>query len=118
MADTEEQNAGAVEEPEETPGYKPPAEASLEEIRNKDREDESLEKYKEMLLGKAAAGGDSAIVCKYHRKWDISGVAYEHSSLCLHGLHRQYVKIWTETQNQGRWYIHKLCYPILVSLLM
>ncbi len=43
-------------EPEETPGYKPPAEKSLQEIQSLDQDDESLVRYKQALL----AGVDSA----------------------------------------------------------
>ena len=38
---------------EDTPGYKPPAPKSLNEIQNLDQEDESLKKYKDALLGQA-----------------------------------------------------------------
>ncbi|EDV27881.1 uncharacterized protein TRIADDRAFT_20518 [Trichoplax adhaerens] len=38
------------EEPEETPGYKAPAQKSLDEIKNLDADDESLVKYKQSLL--------------------------------------------------------------------
>ena len=48
----------ADEEPEETPGYKAPAQKSLAEIQQLDAEDESLVKYKQILL----AGVESA--CK------------------------------------------------------
>ena len=44
------------EDHEETPGYKPPAEKKLEDIVNQDVEDESLQKYKEALLGEGAVG--------------------------------------------------------------
>lgn len=44
------------DEPEETPGYKAPAQKSLDEIKNLDADDESLIKYKETLL----AGVDPA----------------------------------------------------------
>lgn len=37
--------------PDETPGYQPPAQKSVEEILKADAEDESLRKYKEALLG-------------------------------------------------------------------
>jgi len=57
MADTEEQVTPIEdEEPEETPGYKAPAQKSLDEIKNLDADDESLVKYKQTLLGGAAAG--------------------------------------------------------------
>lgn len=39
--------------PDETPGYQPPAQKSVEEILKADAEDESLRKYKETLLGTA-----------------------------------------------------------------
>lgn len=39
--------------PDETPGYQPPAQKSVEEILKADAEDESLRKYKEALLGTA-----------------------------------------------------------------
>lgn len=41
---------------EDTPGYKPPAEKKLEEIVNQDTEDESLQKYKQALLGEGVNG--------------------------------------------------------------
>lgn len=41
---------------EEDINYKPPAEASMQEILAKDKEDESLEKYKKALLGDGATG--------------------------------------------------------------
>ena len=48
-----------AQEPEETPGYKPPAKKTLEEIKKLDEEDESLRKYKEQLLaGCEGAGGN------------------------------------------------------------
>jgi len=50
------------EEPEETPGYKAPAQKSLNEIQNLDADDESLVKYKQTLLAgvdpKAAPADD------------------------------------------------------------
>jgi len=39
------------EEPDETPGYVPPAEKKLDDIVNQDPDDPSLEKYKKALLG-------------------------------------------------------------------
>jgi len=39
------------DEPEETPGYVPPAQKSLDEIQQLDADDESLVKYKQTLLG-------------------------------------------------------------------
>jgi Rho GDP-dissociation inhibitor len=36
---------------EETPGYKPPTAKALDDIVNQDQEDESLQKYKQALLG-------------------------------------------------------------------
>lgn len=37
--------------------YKPPPEKTIEQILEADKEDESLRKYKETLLGEAKAGG-------------------------------------------------------------
>lgn len=37
--------------------YKPPPEKTIEQIMEADKEDESLRKYKETLLGAAKAGG-------------------------------------------------------------
>lgn len=45
------------EEPEETPGYKAPAQKSLDEIKNLDADDESLVRYKQALLGGGASKG-------------------------------------------------------------
>ncbi|EDO36831.1 predicted protein [Nematostella vectensis] len=39
------------DEPEETPGYVPPAQKTWEEIQNLDADDEALVKYKQTLLG-------------------------------------------------------------------
>lgn len=44
------------EDDESTPGYKPPAPASLDAMLSKDTEDESLRKYKEALLGNISGG--------------------------------------------------------------
>ncbi len=49
------------EEHEETPGYQPPAEKSLDKILAQDKEDESLEKYKKTLLGENPL---DVLVCK------------------------------------------------------
>ena len=38
------------EDPEETPGYKAPAQKSLQQIQEQDQDDESLVKYKQALL--------------------------------------------------------------------
>lgn len=45
-----------------TPGYKPPAEKSMDAMLQLDAEDESLQKYKQQLLGSAA--GAESIFCK------------------------------------------------------
>ncbi|RLU24795.1 hypothetical protein DMN91_002885 [Ooceraea biroi] len=45
------------EELEVESSYKPPPEKSIEQILETDKEDESLRKYKETLLGEAKAGG-------------------------------------------------------------
>ncbi|XP_010742364.1 rho GDP-dissociation inhibitor 1 [Larimichthys crocea] len=47
--------AAANEESEAQVNYKPPAQKSLQEIQELDKDDESLRKYKEALLGSAAA---------------------------------------------------------------
>lgn len=71
MADTEPQQDPAIDndEPEETPGYVPPAQKSLKEIQDLDAEDESLVKYKQTLLAGAEAaanddGGPNVVVEK------------------------------------------------------
>jgi len=48
------------EEPEETPGYKAPAQKSLDEIKNLDADDESLVKYKQTLLAGVDPGASPA----------------------------------------------------------
>ncbi|XP_029294125.1 rho GDP-dissociation inhibitor 1 isoform X2 [Cottoperca gobio] len=50
--------AAANEEGDCPVNYKPPAQKSLQEIQELDQDDESLRKYKEALLGKAAAVTD------------------------------------------------------------
>ena len=60
MADPAEEVPAAIddEDPEETPGYKPPAQKTLDEIQNLDADDESLVRYKQALLaGAATASG-------------------------------------------------------------
>jgi len=44
------------EDQEEDTTYKPPPEKSLNEMINQDQDDESLRKYKEILLGESTAG--------------------------------------------------------------
>ena len=52
MAEQKEDLPPAVGDDDlETPGYVPPAPKSLNEIQNLDQEDESLNKYKDALLG-------------------------------------------------------------------
>lgn len=46
--------AAANEEGESQVDYKPPAQKSLQEIQELDKDDESLRKYKEALLGNAS----------------------------------------------------------------
>lgn len=46
--------AAANEESETAANYKPPAQKSLQEIQELDKDDESLRRYKEALLGKAS----------------------------------------------------------------
>lgn len=45
------------EEIEVESNYKPPPEKTIEQILEADKEDESLRKYKETLLGEAKSGG-------------------------------------------------------------
>lgn len=49
------------EEDTNAPGYKPPEFEPLENILKKDQEDESLNKYKQALLG----GGDAQDPCRF-----------------------------------------------------
>lgn len=53
MADDKELNAPVDEEDEDSPNYKPPAAKTLKDIVEADKEDTSLQKYKETLLGSA-----------------------------------------------------------------
>ncbi|XP_072225650.1 rho GDP-dissociation inhibitor 1 [Leuresthes tenuis] len=50
--------AAANDESDTSVNYKPPAQKSLDEIKELDKDDESLRKYKEALLGKAAVVAD------------------------------------------------------------
>ncbi|XP_012737740.1 rho GDP-dissociation inhibitor 1 [Fundulus heteroclitus] len=50
--------AEANEEKESDINYKPPAQKSLQEIQELDKDDESLQKYKQALLGKVAVVAD------------------------------------------------------------
>lgn len=45
------------EDVEAESNYKPPPEKSIEQILEADKEDESLRKYKETLLGESKTGG-------------------------------------------------------------
>lgn len=63
MADEDHKVAAAGEDEEETPGYKAPAQKSLEEIQNMDTNDESLKKYKEALLAGAKDMLDGVYLC-------------------------------------------------------
>lgn len=56
MSDPTGDHVDALEEELES-NYKPPPEKSIEQILEADKEDESLRKYKETLLGEAKAGG-------------------------------------------------------------
>lgn len=47
------------EMPETTPGYKVAEKVDLQTMLDKDKEDESLQRYKEQLLGAAAAADGS-----------------------------------------------------------
>lgn len=51
MADKNELAMEEEEEEETNLGYTPPAPKSLKEIQEQDKDDESLLKYKQMLLG-------------------------------------------------------------------
>lgn len=53
MSDKVEVEPKVVVDDEDVNNYKPPPEKSLNEIINADKEDESLKKYKEALLGNA-----------------------------------------------------------------
>lgn len=62
MADPEEQVAPIEDdEPEETPGYKAPAQKSVDEIQKLDADDESLVRYKQALLGSVNSGGEIVV---------------------------------------------------------
>jgi len=52
--------SGSDDEPEQTPGYKVSKKVDMDSIMKMDEEDESLRKYKEALLGKAALSGTAA----------------------------------------------------------
>lgn len=58
MSDPTGDHVDALEEDLEVESnYKPPPEKTIEQILETDKEDESLRKYKETLLGEAKAGG-------------------------------------------------------------
>ncbi|KAK7084417.1 hypothetical protein SK128_007428 [Halocaridina rubra] len=56
MAEEEEVQIEPVPDEEEETSYKPPPEKALIDMINQDQDDESLQKYKETLLGNSAAG--------------------------------------------------------------
>lgn len=56
--------AAANEETDSSVNYKAPAQKSLQEIQELDKDDESLRRYKEALLGKAnAVAGQCSTLC-------------------------------------------------------
>lgn len=56
------QIAAENEEDEHSVNYKPPAQKSIQEIQELDKDDESLRKYKEALLGRVAvSAGESGL---------------------------------------------------------
>lgn len=65
MAESEEQapQVNVDDDVDTTPGYKPPAEKSMNDMLQQDAEDESLQKYKAQLLGSAASA--ETIFCTY-----------------------------------------------------
>jgi len=62
MSDPTGDHIDALDEELES-SYKPPPEKTIEQILETDKEDESLRKYKETLLGEAKSGG--IIIGKY-----------------------------------------------------
>ena len=56
MADENVPIEAVPEEEEESLSYKPPPEKSINEMLEQDQEDDSLQKYKETLLGSATKG--------------------------------------------------------------
>ncbi|CAL8270481.1 unnamed protein product [Lota lota] len=61
MAEKEEKSIGEEGEDEAALNYTPPAQKSLQEITELDKEDESLNKYKQTLLGAVAIVADPSI---------------------------------------------------------
>ena len=63
--------------PTTTAGYKPPAQKTVEELKQLDQNDESLNKWKESLLKNAeaakAAGGDSRKVVVLSLAMEVQG---------------------------------------------
>uniref|UniRef100_A0A8C7Z4T1 Rho GDP-dissociation inhibitor 1 n=1 Tax=Oryzias sinensis TaxID=183150 RepID=A0A8C7Z4T1_9TELE len=53
--------AANAEESPDSVNYKPPAQKSLQEIQELDKDDESLRKYKEALLGNAGSVADPSV---------------------------------------------------------
>lgn len=75
--------AVANEEKESDINYKPPAQKSLQEIQELDKDDESLRKYKEALLGKAAVvAGSCRTRLVYQSVWPVSSLHHRMSAVC------------------------------------
>lgn len=55
------QIAAENEEDEHSVNYKPPAQKSIQEIQELDKDDESLRKYKEALLGRVAVSAGERV---------------------------------------------------------
>jgi len=58
----EEELAPVDVDQEDDPNYKAPAEKSIDDILETDKEDQSLQQYKATLLGSAAAGSGAVVV--------------------------------------------------------
>lgn len=74
MADQPQQTAEELA-PTQTAGYKPPAQKTLDELKELDKNDESLNKWKESLLKNAAtaAPGDTRKVVVQSLAMEVAG---------------------------------------------
>ena len=75
MSDNNEADNNSAPDVDVDENYKPPAQKTIEEILQADKEDDSLRRYKEALLG-AATKGEAIIVGnkdkKVQRKWKMN----------------------------------------------
>lgn len=92
MAEEDNVEIEPITEEEEPTTYKPPPEKSLQEMIETDKEDESLRKYKEKLLGNSATG--AIIIGEFVDGGTVMILLNQHSDF-VYDLQLFYVHLYT-----------------------